>query len=187
MLHGSNGTTSQWRGQPLCMITGALPVRSQRRPDSFFCSSPGSDWVPSDLGSQSIRRRSLGSARQPPWLDAAVGRSPITQAWSNTVACVDDAALDPRMRAQQGCFLVGGLIKRYAGKNLTINGVVQPVQHWPDITTLRVCLPARCKEEDFGSLAGRWVDNSGSCGLEVRVAGATGRSKCLYRPHVSGL
>jgi hypothetical protein len=41
----------------------------------------------------------LGSARQLPWLDAAVGRSSITQAWSNTVACVDDAALDPRMRA----------------------------------------------------------------------------------------
>jgi hypothetical protein len=78
-----------------------------------------------------------------PWAGAAIGDTYSAREWSDTVACVDDDPLDPRMRAQNGCFLVGGLIKRYGGENLSIGGVVQPVAVWPEISTLRIFFPLR--------------------------------------------
>ena len=45
------------------------------------------------------------------------------------------------MRAQSGCFLVGGLIRRYGGENLTVGDEFLPAGRWQQITTLRVYFP----------------------------------------------
>jgi hypothetical protein len=76
-----------------------------------------------------------------PWQGTIRNTQYVSQVWSNTVACVEDAPLDPRMRAQMGCFLVGGLARRFGGDNLTIGGRVQPATVWPQVSTLRVFFP----------------------------------------------
>jgi hypothetical protein len=37
--------------------------------------------------------------------------------------------------------LVGGLIRRFAGENLTINGRDLPSSHWQEVSTLRIYFP----------------------------------------------
>ena len=78
----------------------------------------------------------LGGYSDLPWSGAARGSTQATTEWSNTVAVVADEALDPRMRAQSGCFLVGGLIRRYGGENLTVGDEFLPAGRWQQITTL---------------------------------------------------
>jgi hypothetical protein len=85
----------------------------------------------------------LSDGNRVPWDQVASGTAWERDQWSNSVAVVDDGALDPRMRAQSGCFLVGGLPKRQAGDSMMINGVDQPIARWADITTLRIYFPGR--------------------------------------------
>lgn len=47
-----------------------------------------------------------------PWEGAARVKNAASN-WTQRVAVVDDAALDPRMRAQNGRFLIGGLARTY--------------------------------------------------------------------------
>lgn len=52
-----------------------------------------------------------------PWADAARGQR-ATDVWTQTLALIDADPLDPRMRAQRGKFLVGGVNRRSAGRNM---------------------------------------------------------------------
>jgi hypothetical protein len=52
---------------------------------------------------------------QLPWADVVWGSIRSTSEWSNAVAFTDADPLDPRMRAQRGKFLVGGLNRRHTG------------------------------------------------------------------------
>jgi hypothetical protein len=81
----------------------------------------------------------LGDDEELPWIGAASGYA--RRQWSNSVAFVADLALDPRMRAQDGCFLVGGLANRFAGENMTVMGEPQPVRRWPEVSTLKIYFP----------------------------------------------
>ncbi len=57
-----------------------------------------------------------GPPDQPlPWAEFGRGRKQSVAAWTNQIWVIQDASLDPRMRAQRGKFLVGGLPKAYAG------------------------------------------------------------------------
>ena len=69
-----------------------------------------------------VDQLALGEAKTLPWSGVAVGSQYATGDWTQRVAVVSDAALDPRMRAQNGRFLVGGLARRYAGKRRRIGG-----------------------------------------------------------------
>jgi hypothetical protein len=72
-----------------------------------------------------------------PWADAARG----TQAegrWSATVALVDAVALDPRMRAQQGKFVVGGLNRRLSGRHMWIGDRRIAPAEYPEVTSLGI-------------------------------------------------
>lgn len=80
----------------------------------------------------------LGAQKNLPWEGAAIGRSYSSSAWTQSVMSVSDISLDPRMKAQRGQFLVGGLTKRYAGENWPVSGKMLPAADWPDITTLRL-------------------------------------------------
>jgi hypothetical protein len=95
----------------------------------------------------------LGSEETLPWEGAAIGRKYSSMAWSQSVMSVDDPSLDPRMRAQRGCFLVGGLTKRYSGENWPLGGSMLRAQAWPDITSLRVFFPQAGAKKRAGS---RW-------------------------------
>ena len=53
-----------------------------------------------------------------PWADAVRGVKQAHGGWSNEVRLVDEEPLDPRMRAQAGKFLVGGLHRAYRGLNM---------------------------------------------------------------------
>lgn len=80
----------------------------------------------------------LGDAGALPWSGAAVGTRYATGAWTQRVAVVTDAALDPRMRAQNGRFLVGGLARRYAGKSRRIGAQYLAAGTFSELCTLDV-------------------------------------------------
>lgn len=75
-----------------------------------------------------------------PWAGSARGGQSAS-AWTDRVALVDEAPLDPRMWAQAGKFLVGGLNRRYGGRAMHVRGV-RPEQvaadDFPEVTTLSI-------------------------------------------------
>ena len=72
------------------------------------------------------------------WTDAARGKLRAKGEWTQQVALVDQAPLDPRMQAQRGRFLVGGLNRRYGGRSYRIDGSNVSAEQFPDISTLGV-------------------------------------------------
>ena len=95
----------------------------------------------------------LAGEKTLPWEGAAIGRRYSSSSWSQSVMSVDDPSLDPRMQAQRGCFLVGGLTKRYAGENWPCEGTMLPAREWPDVSTLRVFFPQAGAKKSAGA---RW-------------------------------
>lgn len=78
------------------------------------------------------------------WRDHARGSQNAVDDWTQTVALVDPKDLDPRMVAQQGVFLVGGLNRKSHGRSM---GWKAPGQRrcggldkslFPDVTALGV-------------------------------------------------
>lgn len=58
--------------------------------------------------------------------------------WTERVALVKEAPLDPRMHAQRGRFLVGGLNKRYSGRDYRANGERIPGERYAEVSTLGI-------------------------------------------------
>lgn len=98
--------------------------------------------------------------RQLPWAEQAKGTR-STGEWSETVAPVVDAPLDPRMRAQLGKFLVGGLNVRNAGRSIRIaGGRAVPPEEYANISTLGInFLRQRRKTRHKNWSATGWVLN----------------------------
>jgi hypothetical protein len=84
------------------------------------------------------KRLSLELNDELPWADASVGTSRAKAEWTDSVSIIEQAPLDPRMQAQKGRFLVGGLAKRYAGSAMRTKGSPIPAAEYFDITTLSV-------------------------------------------------
>lgn len=86
-----------------------------------------------------------GSERDPlPWAAWRRGRTQGTAEWTNRIYALPDVSLDPRMRAQRGVFLVGGLPRSYGGQtpyqyqNRRLRA--EEVQR---VTNLAIAFPAR--------------------------------------------
>jgi hypothetical protein len=79
----------------------------------------------------------LEADQELPWTDAVWGTR-STAEWSGTVALVDAAPLDPRMRAQRGKFLVGGLNRRLSGRFMRIGGSKLAAVDFPEVTSLGI-------------------------------------------------
>lgn len=94
-----------------------------------------------------------GDATPVPWSRAAKGNKYATSAWTRTVALVDEDPLDPRMRAQDGRFLVGGLMRRYSGETLRCNSDEVAAEAWSGLSTLKIFFPQR---KATRSAAQRW-------------------------------
>ncbi|WP_079054522.1 FRG domain-containing protein [Streptomyces graminilatus] len=72
------------------------------------------------------------------WADATRGRLQAKGEWTQQVALVGQAPLDPRMQAQRGRFLVGGLNRRYRGRSYLIDNRNVSGEQFTDISTLGV-------------------------------------------------
>lgn len=76
-----------------------------------------------------------------PWRGVIVAKYRAAATWTQRVGVVDAQHLDPRMRAQRGRFLVGGLNKCYPGTDMRIGNDEVPVDERADITTLNINFP----------------------------------------------
>ncbi|MBO3083022.1 FRG domain-containing protein [Cellulomonas fengjieae] len=83
-------------------------------------------------------------SRALPWENLARGDEYASSAWTQTVALVDPDDLDPRMVAQAGVFLVGGLNRRYGGRDMFARESRHaptskvPSELYADVTTLGI-------------------------------------------------
>ena len=107
----------------------------------------------------------LGDEAALPWEGAAIGRAYSSRSWSESVMSVADPSLDPRMQAQRGCFLVGGLTRRYEGENWPVGGRMLPAAQWPDISALRIFLPQAGAKKRAGA---RWP----AVAWTIRISGS---------------
>lgn len=80
-----------------------------------------------------------------PWASYARGNERAVDRWTQTVALVDPEDLDPRMVAQRGVFLVGGLNRRSAGRSMRYRendgqraALELPPELYADVTSLGV-------------------------------------------------
>lgn len=76
--------------------------------------------------------------RRLPWAGFGVGTERSSSNWTWRVSSIESPDIDPRMRAQSGCFMVGGQIQAYPGMVLKLDGVPIPVEEWQEISTLAV-------------------------------------------------
>ena len=92
------------------------------------------------------------------WHNASHGEHRTKGEWTQRVALVDQAPLDPRMHAQRGRFLVGGLNKRYAGRSYRLNQTNVPGERFPEISTLGInFLASRMKKPNTRWNATGWT------------------------------
>ncbi|PCC48898.1 hypothetical protein CIK62_16230 [Brevibacterium aurantiacum] len=68
-------------------------------------------WHDSDAGPGSGKDASAASVL--PWAGLARGKTQADGSWTNNVILIDIPTLDPRMQAQSGVFLTGGLFRSY--------------------------------------------------------------------------
>jgi hypothetical protein len=77
---------------------------------------------------------SRSRGRELPWKDMWRGQTQALSSWTQTLALVNADPLDPRMRAQRGKFLVGGLNRRTRGRSM---GRVAAVDY-PSVSSLGI-------------------------------------------------
>ena len=96
-----------------------------------------------DLPGGSFDQMSFGrdQGQDLPWEGVVVKKNHAAATWTQRVGVVDAQHLDPRMRAQRGRFLVGGLNKRYPGTDMRIGNDAVPIDERADITTLNINFP----------------------------------------------
>lgn len=70
-------------------------------------------WHDTEAGPGKGRDTSADSSL--PWEGLARGETQADGSWTNNVILIDTPSLDPRMQAQSGVFLTGGLFRSYAG------------------------------------------------------------------------
>lgn len=93
-----------------------------------------------------------------PWAEFKAGRKNGDAAWTNKVTVAEHSALDPRMRAQDGTFLVGGLFRSYNGMAMYNTAGTIDASIRTDVTTLAIQFMKR-RESSYGVEwgAGGWV------------------------------
>ena len=95
-----------------------------------------------DARSKDTTEEQLRAWRAVPWTGKTRGQQRAAGDWTYRVALVDDPALDPRMRAQLGHFLVGGILARYSGMDMTVGKDRVPVEEAADVSTLPIHFPS---------------------------------------------
>lgn len=93
-----------------------------------------------------------------PWSHFKAGPKNGDAAWTNKVTVAEHSALDPRMRAQNGTFLVGGLFRTFNGMAMYNSAGDIDSSLRTDVTTLAIQFMKR-RESSYGVEwgAGGWV------------------------------
>ncbi|MCZ4276480.1 FRG domain-containing protein [Rhodococcoides yunnanense] len=99
----------------------------------------------------------ISSSNQLPWHGVVRGTKRVNGDWSTVVRVVNEAPLDPRMRAQAGKFLVGGVFRTWAG--MAMPGV--PKDDRTRITSMAIQFPKNKTKKP----AARWS----ATGWTVRI------------------
>lgn len=125
----------QHHGIPTRLIDVSMAAR-----EALFFAVDQNDAANGRLFIVDVRARDplpLDKDQELPWADAVWG-SQSRGEWSGTVALVDAAPLDPRMRAQRGKFLVGGLNRRLSGRFMRIGSHHVAARDYPEVTSLGI-------------------------------------------------
>ncbi|MDO4027413.1 FRG domain-containing protein [Clavibacter michiganensis] len=83
-------------------------------------------------------RMSLSGESDLPWAQYARGMNQATSEWTIAVKLIDERPLDPRMLAQRGRFLVGGLQRAYSEWTVTHEGVALNAEELQTLSTLTI-------------------------------------------------
>lgn len=78
-----------------------------------------------------------------PWAGYVRGRKNADSRWTRAVNVIEGGALDPRMIAQNGVFLVGGLRRDYGENGLTFEGRRLNVEELQAVSMLNIGFPKR--------------------------------------------
>jgi hypothetical protein len=73
-----------------------------------------------------------------PWAKYAMGTTRARAAWTQSVKVVEGRPLDPRMLAQNGVFLVGGMQRKYGNLNVRHDGRYLNAEELQAISTLTI-------------------------------------------------
>ncbi|QKS17892.1 FRG domain-containing protein [Curtobacterium sp. Csp2] len=93
-----------------------------------------------------------------PWAHFRASEVNGDSRWTNKVAAVEHDALDPRMRAQNGTFLAGGLFRSYPGLGFPTEGEPVPVDMRSDVSNLALkFLTQRQERTGHGWGGAAWV------------------------------
>jgi hypothetical protein len=109
--------------------------------EALFFAVDSSDEAPGRLFVVEIHDATTMNVRgkpQLPWLANSKGSHRAVGAWTKTVALIDEEALDPRMRAQQGKFLIGGINRKYYGRSMAIDGDSLKGEEFPKIVSIGI-------------------------------------------------
>lgn len=103
---------------------------SDRPLEALYFAVEGGDAVDGRLFLLSVIEREDGAHRMRlsgeedlPWAAYVRGQKQASSEWTTAVRVIDERPLDPRMVAQRGRFLVGGVQRAYAGLTLQHGGV----------------------------------------------------------------
>jgi hypothetical protein len=111
------------------------------------------------------------------WKGTALGPRNAKSAWTNRVAVIHPNDLDPRMRAQRGRFLVGGLTASYPGRPMRFEGKRLTAQQQDEITNLNIFFP------DYAVPGKNWPAKAWTVRIEAQwKRGLRDRLKALDKP-----
>jgi hypothetical protein len=91
-----------------------------------------------DEGTARNQEVSLGEGSDLPWAKYAMGTTRAKSAWTQSVKVVKGRPLDPRMLAQNGVFLVGGMQRKYGNLNVHHDGRYLNAEELQAISTLTI-------------------------------------------------
>jgi hypothetical protein len=118
---------------------------SDRPLEALYFAVEGADAIDGRLFILSIAEQEDDSHRmtlsgQPdlPWAQYARGTIQATSQWTTAVKLIDERPLDPRMLAQRGRFLVGGLQRAYREWTVTHEGVALNAEELQALSTLTI-------------------------------------------------
>ncbi len=129
-----------------------------------------------------------------PWSSYARGSERAADPWTQTVALADPEDLDPRMVAQRGVFLVGGLNRRSAGRSMlykptgsTRASTQLAAELYADVTSLGINFTTTVHEPHRSWPASGWtiqIPSAWKSSIRDRLAGLSDsiRRDTMYPP-----
>ncbi|MCS6548415.1 FRG domain-containing protein [Curtobacterium flaccumfaciens pv. flaccumfaciens] len=118
---------------------------SDRPLEALYFAVEGGDAVDGRLFIMAVSEQEHGGHRMKlsgqadlPWAKFTRGTNQASSEWTTAVKLIDDRPLDPRMLAQRGRFLVGGLQRAYSEWTVKHDGVALNAKELQAVSTLTI-------------------------------------------------